>query len=50
MKRDNNPADAMTKVSLNKALSRLIERNELTVRVDGYVERPKKKVDNEEWE
>lgn len=35
----DNPADAMTKASPNKALERLVSTNELTVRVEGYVER-----------
>lgn len=35
----DNPADAMTKSSPNKALERLVDSNELTVRVEGHVER-----------
>ncbi|KJZ68526.1 hypothetical protein HIM_12081 [Hirsutella minnesotensis 3608] len=37
---DDNPADAMTKAAPNRALERLIETNRLTVRVEGYVQRP----------
>ena len=36
---DDNPADAMTKTAPNKALERLIDNNELTIRVEGYVDR-----------
>jgi len=34
---DDNPADAFTKASPNRALERFIDSNELTVRVDGWV-------------
>ncbi|KAI1000668.1 hypothetical protein K3495_g7530 [Podosphaera aphanis] len=37
---DDNPADAMTKASPNKALERFIDSNKLTLRVEGFVERP----------
>ena len=37
---ENNPADAFTKASPNHALERSINSNELTVRVDGWVQRP----------
>ena len=37
---DDNPADAFTKASPNRALERFITSNELTVRVDGWVQRP----------
>jgi hypothetical protein len=37
---DDNPADAFTKASPNRALERLIDSNELIVRVDGWVQRP----------
>jgi hypothetical protein len=37
---EDNPADAFTKASLNRALKHLINRNELTVRVEGWVQRP----------
>ena len=37
---DDNPADAFTKASPNRALERFIDGNELTVRVDGWVQRP----------
>ncbi|KAK1913055.1 hypothetical protein P3342_004991 [Pyrenophora teres f. teres] len=37
---DDNPADAFTKASPNRALERLIDSNKLTVRVDGWVQRP----------
>lgn len=36
---NDNPADGMTKASPIKALERLIDSNELTVRVEGFVER-----------
>ncbi|KAF7570471.1 hypothetical protein PtrM4_104730 [Pyrenophora tritici-repentis] len=37
---DDNPADAFTKASPNRALERFIDGNKLTVRVDGWVQRP----------
>ena len=37
---DDNPADAFTKAFPNRALERFITSNELTVRVDGWVQRP----------
>ena len=37
---DNNPADAFTKASPNRALEHFIDSNKLTVRVDGWVQRP----------
>ncbi|KAF1934823.1 hypothetical protein EJ02DRAFT_460893, partial [Clathrospora elynae] len=37
---DNNPADAFTKASPNRALERFIDSNELTVRIEGWVQRP----------
>jgi hypothetical protein len=37
---EDNPADAFTKSSPNRALEHLIDRNELTVRVEGWVQRP----------
>lgn len=37
---DSNPADAMTKANPNKALERLIDTNRLTVKVQGWVQRP----------
>jgi len=37
---DDNPADAFTKASPNRALERFIDNNELTVRMDGWVQRP----------
>ena len=36
----DNPADAMTKATPNRALERLIDTNSLTIRMEGYVERP----------
>ena len=36
----DNPADAMTKASPNRALQDLIDNNKLTIRVEGFVERP----------
>lgn len=36
----DNPADALTKGTPNKALERLISTNRLIVRVEGFVERP----------
>ena len=35
----DNPADAMTKSTPNKALEKFINGNQLTVRVEGWVER-----------
>ena len=35
----DNPADAMTKSTPNKALETFIETNSLTVRVEGWVKR-----------
>lgn len=40
----DNPADAMTKTAPNLALRKLIDDNELRIRVDGSVERPDAKV------
>lgn len=37
---NDNPADAMTKASPNKTLKRSIDSNKLTVRVEGFAERP----------
>ncbi|KAF7565969.1 hypothetical protein PtrM4_054030 [Pyrenophora tritici-repentis] len=37
---EDNPADAFTKASPNRALERFIDNNELTARVDGWVQRP----------
>lgn len=36
---DDNPADAFTKASPNRALDRFVAINELTVRVEGFVQR-----------
>lgn len=36
----DNPADAMTKATPNGALQRFIDSNQLTIRVEGYVDRP----------
>ncbi len=36
----DNPADAMTKATPNKALGRFLEANTLEVRVEGWVRRP----------
>jgi hypothetical protein len=36
---DDNPADAMTKSSPNRALERLLDSNELEVRLEGFVDR-----------
>ncbi|KAI1267258.1 hypothetical protein F5Y18DRAFT_425100 [Xylariaceae sp. FL1019] len=38
---DNNPADAMTKTTPNKALERLVDNNKIVIRVEGSVERKK---------
>ena len=38
--REDNPADAFTKASPNRALECFIENNELIVRVEGWVQRP----------
>ena len=35
----DNPADSMTKVNATSALNKLIDSNELTVRLEGWVER-----------
>jgi hypothetical protein len=35
----DNPADAMTKSSPNKSLETLISTNELTIRIEGWVQR-----------
>ena len=35
----DNPADAMTKATPNKALEHFLNTNKLMVRVDGWVER-----------
>ncbi|KAI0991219.1 hypothetical protein K3495_g16968 [Podosphaera aphanis] len=37
---NDNPADAMTKASPNKALERLIDVNEVVVKIEGSVDRP----------
>jgi hypothetical protein len=39
IKGDDNPADAMTKSSPNRSLEQFVDTNQLTVRVDGWVER-----------
>jgi hypothetical protein len=44
--RKDNPADTMTKSTLNKALEKLIDTNQLGVRVEGWVQR--KEVDSTE--
>ena len=36
----DNPADAMTKASSNKALETFVNTNSLTVRIEGWVKRP----------
>ena len=36
---EDNPADAMTKASPNKSLETLVSTNELTVRLEGWVQR-----------
>jgi hypothetical protein len=36
----DNPADAMTKALPNRALQGFIDKNKLTIRVEGFVERP----------
>jgi hypothetical protein len=35
-----NPADAMTKANPNKALQELIDSNSLTVKMEGWIQRP----------
>jgi hypothetical protein len=37
---EDNPADSFTKTSPNRALERFVDRNESTVRVEGWVQRP----------
>lgn len=39
---EDNPADAMTKTSPNKALEKFLTTNQLVVRVDGWVKRKEK--------
>lgn len=36
----DNPADAMTKAAPNKVLQSLVEKNEMRIHVEGWVERP----------
>jgi len=36
----DNPADAMTKAKPNKALERLVDTNELRMKVVGWIDRP----------
>jgi hypothetical protein len=36
----DNPADALTKANANSSLEQLVSTNKLTVRMEGYVERP----------
>jgi len=36
---DDNPADAMTKSSPNRALEHFVDNNELTIRMNGFVQR-----------
>lgn len=38
---DDNPADAMTKAKPNSALAKLVDRNELSIRIKGEVTRPR---------
>ena len=40
----DNPADALTKSSPNGALTRLIDTNEVTIRIEGYVQRPERPI------
>ena len=35
----DNPADAMTKLTPNKALERFLNDNQLTIRIEGWVQR-----------
>jgi hypothetical protein len=37
---DSNPADAMTKATPNSCLQTFVSTNELSVRVEGWVQRP----------
>ena len=37
---EDNPADAMTKASGNKALEHFINDNKLSIRIQGFVDRP----------
>jgi hypothetical protein len=39
---DDNPADAMTKATPNKALEKFINSNRLTIRIEGWVKRGEK--------
>jgi hypothetical protein len=38
---EDNPADAMTKINANKTLERFLDDNEITVRMEGWVDRTK---------
>ena len=42
----DNPADAMTKGTPNKALEKFIDTNELSVRIEGWVKRGEDKEEN----
>jgi hypothetical protein len=44
----DNPADAMTKSNPNKSLEKLIDNNQIIVRVEGWVKREKKVEPGEE--
>ncbi len=37
---DDNPSDAMTKAAPNRAMEQLIDYNKLTIRMEGFVQRP----------
>jgi hypothetical protein len=41
----DNPANALTKAAANKAMERLVSFNKLNVRMEGYVEKLRKKKD-----
>jgi hypothetical protein len=42
----DNPADALTKAAANRAMERFVSFNKLNVRMEGYVERSRKKEDS----
>ncbi|KJZ72869.1 hypothetical protein HIM_07813 [Hirsutella minnesotensis 3608] len=42
----DNPADAMTKLTPNGALTRFIDTNELTIRLEGWVQRKEDMIDD----
>lgn len=41
---EDNPADAMMKVNLNKSLECFLDGNEISVRLEGWVQRQEEKI------